>query len=95
MGRMKELAMQLREQEMWEDMSRAHDEFMMDVAMSGYPSHMVDMYGEPTRNEVIIDELPWTCQVCNDVVAPGNEYCGKECADIYHERKKKEDDLPF
>jgi hypothetical protein len=114
MGKMKELAMQLREQEMqepipgvdfpihdpedqyWEERAREHDEFMMDVSLSGYPSHMVDLYGTPTRNEVIIDELPWSCQVCNDQVAPGNEYCGQECREIYHERKRNEkEDLPF
>ena len=112
MGKMKELAMQLREQEMnepipgvdfpiqdpedqyWEERMREHEEFIMDMQMSGMPSHLAEMYGTPNR--VIIDELPWTCQVCNDPVAPGNEYCGQECAKVYHARKENErEDLPF
>ena len=120
MGRMKELAMQLREQEMrepipgvdfpiedpedhyWAERMREHEEFMMDAEMSGYPRHMIDKYGEPEmsfyidNNDELVDELPWTCQVCNDPVAPGNEYCGQECAKVYHERKENErEDLPF
>jgi hypothetical protein len=119
MGKMKELAMQLREQEMqepipgvdfpihdpedqyWEERAREHDEFMMDVSLSGYPSHMVDLYGTPTRNEVIIDELPTTCRVCGDYTAPGNEYCGIECKEVYHKSISNcgtvegPEDLPF
>jgi hypothetical protein len=84
----------------WEDVASEYDAYMESVRESGFPIHLVEMYGYP-RASGITDELPCVCRVCDDYTAPGNEYCGTECREIYHKvisnRGKAEDsdELPF
>jgi hypothetical protein len=87
-------AQMAEENAMWDQVAEEHDAHMQSVLDSGIPVHLLESYGYP-GNLNIIDELPWTCQVCSDPVATGNEYCGQECGKVYHERKRNEKDLPF
>lgn len=85
---------------MWEEVAQQHDAYMQSISESELPVHLVEMYGYPAGVH-IIDELPTTCKVCGDYSAPGNEYCGIECKEIYHKSISNSgmvegpEDLPF
>ena len=93
-------AQMAEEHAMWEQVAAEHDAYMQSVLESGIPVDLLDAYGYYS-NPHIIDELPTTCRVCGDYTAPGNEYCGIECKEVYHKPFSNSgtvegpEDLPF
>lgn len=93
-------AQMAEEHAMWEQVAAEHDAYMQSVLESGIPVELLDAYGYHS-NPHIIDELPTTCRVCGEYTAPGNEYCGTECKEVYHKSISNSgtvegpEDLPF